>query len=147
MMTTAMPPRPGRTLLGREIRASNDDPEALGEAWAGFFERGATAGIPGRLDEDVYAVYSDYAGDETQPYTYFIGCEVEADAPVPARMVSRILPDAKFEVFVSEGKQPAALMQTWAEIHAANLDRSFEMVYEVHLAKQANRVLIYIGVK
>ncbi len=146
-MTTAMPPRPGRTLLGREIRASNDDPAALGEAWSAFFERGATAGIPGCQGPDVYVVYSDYEGDETQPYSYFIGCEVEADAPVPERMASRVLPDAKFEVFVSEGKQPAALMQTWAEIHAAKIERGFEMDYEVHLSEQPNRVLVYIGVK
>jgi predicted transcriptional regulator YdeE len=146
-MTTDLNPRPGRSLLGREIRASNDDPAAIAEAWDGFFERGATSGITGHLSEDVYAVYSEYEGDETQPYSYFIGCEVEDDAPVPPRMASRVLPDAKFEVFVSEGKQPAALMQTWAEIHAAKIERSFELDYEVHLAEQPGRVLIYIGVK
>lgn len=146
-MTTAMHPRPGRTLLGRELRASNDDPAALGEAWAGFFERGATAGIPGCQGEDIYAVYSEYEGDETQPYSYFIGCEVEAEAPVPAGMSSRVIPAGKFEAFVSEGKQPAALMQTWPEIHAAKIERSFDMDYEIHLAEHPGRVLIYIGVK
>jgi len=145
MALAELQPVPARTLLGREIRTSNAHPEEIGAHWHAFFANGAGADIPGRISEDLFAVYSDYEGDEDMPYSFFIGVEVAAGQAVPDGMCLREIPHSNFACFTAEGDQPAAMIQKWGEIHAAALPRSFQLDFEVHRANPPGRVDIWIG--
>ena len=39
--------------------------------------------IPNKLTGEILAVYHQYEGDHTKPFSYFIGCKVKADTEVP----------------------------------------------------------------
>ena len=134
-------------MLGREIYTTNERPKELGDHWHAFYAGGAGGDIPGRISEDIFAVYSDYEGDENMPYRFFIGVEVNPGQPVPEGMCLREIPHAEFMCFRTEGEQPAALIQKWGEIHAADLQRSFQLDFEVHSANSPGRIDIWIGLK
>jgi hypothetical protein len=36
-----------------------------------------------QLGEEILAVYHQYEGDHTKPFSYFIGCKVNPDAETP----------------------------------------------------------------
>ena len=65
-------------LAGIQTRASNDDPSKIGELWGRFMSDEAVARLD-KLDPDPVAVYCDYDGDHTQPYTFFLGCPLSLD--------------------------------------------------------------------
>src|SRR4051812_30578353 len=50
-----------------------------GNLWQKFVKERAAERIPGKLSDDLYAVYFDYEGDYTQPFSYFIGSRVKSD--------------------------------------------------------------------
>jgi len=50
-----------------------------GNLWQKFETENFVEKIPGRLSDEIYAVYYDYEGDHTKPFSYFIGCKVKFD--------------------------------------------------------------------
>ena len=50
-----------------------------GNLWQKFETENFAERIPDKLSDEVYAVYFDYEGDYTKPYSYFIGCKVKID--------------------------------------------------------------------
>ena len=142
-MTHEQVTRDPMTVVGIEIRTSNDRAEEIGGHWQRFLGEGLAARIEGRLDEAVTAVYCEYEGDHTQPYTYLLGCRVAADAPVPDGMVRREIPGGTFARVLAEGEQPQALIQAWMGIWQAPIERRFEVDYEIH--EGGERVEIFVG--
>ena len=47
-----------------------------GNLWLKFEQEKYFEKIPGKLDDEVIAVYHEYEGDHTKPFSYFIGCKV-----------------------------------------------------------------------
>ena len=131
--------------IGFEIRTSNDRAHEIGEHWGRFMVGGNADEIPGRIDDTIVAVYAEYEGDHTQPYTFFLGCPVAAGTEVPPGMVARELPGGAYACFRSEGEQPKAMIDTWQGIWSAPLQRSFRVDYEVHYPSEPQRVDILIG--
>ena len=60
-----------------------------GSLWQQFMGEAIT----GNLSTDIYAVYFEYEGDPTQPYSFFIGCKVDADAETPNGLQSIEIPN------------------------------------------------------
>lgn len=135
-----------RTLMGIQTRACNAAPQPIGELWQRFLVEELAEEIASRADDKLIAVYCDYEGDHTQPYTFFLGCEVIDVACCPDGYVLREIPVGDFVEFPSRGKMPRALMDTWQEIWGSNLKRSFIADFEVHDPATPDEVSVYVGV-
>lgn len=48
-----------------------------GNLWQRFEIENFVERIPNKLGDEIYAVYFDYEGDNTEPFSYFIGCKVK----------------------------------------------------------------------
>jgi predicted transcriptional regulator YdeE len=134
-------------LIGVETPASNAQPERLGEFWAEFFRRDVVSATHGRVRDAPVAVYCEYEGDHTKPYTFFLGCEVAEGTEPPSGFVKREIPGGTYAHFAAEGKQPEALVETWKHIWQLGLRRTFRADYEVHNPKTPLKIDIFVGLE
>ncbi|MCB1562997.1 MAG: GyrI-like domain-containing protein [Alphaproteobacteria bacterium] len=126
-----------------------DDINAL---WQAFFEKQIGRDLPGKADDVIYAVYSDYEGDHTKPYRVTIGYRVEEDAPdSPASPeLHRIICQAgPYALLSAAGEQPRALIEAWEAVWAGDLERRFATDFEIYgprfFQEGLNEVLLHIG--
>jgi len=132
-------------LAGIETRASNEDPGPIGALWGRFFGDEAVGNLE-PAEDTIVAVYCEYDGDHTKPYTFFLGRRVALDAAVPEGLVRRRIEGGAFARFVAEGEQPVALIETWREIWETPLDRTYLADYEIHSAGAGRVVEIFAGI-
>lgn len=138
--------------LGRKTTNENGQ-SALdcGSLWQKFQEGNYIEKIPGKSDESVLAVYHEYEGDHTRPFSYFIGCKVEAGTPAPEGMDRLVIPRGSYQIMVSSGKMPGCIADTWKEIWNSDIPRSYLADFEVYGEKSRNwndaEVEIFISIK
>lgn len=118
--------------MGIECRTSNENLEMIPDHWARFMGENIYAQIPGKSSEEVVALYCDYAGDCTQPYSLVIGCWVESADQIPEGMVAKEVPGGKFAYFLAKGEHPKALVDTWGHVWQTELQRSYTGDYEIY---------------
>src|SRR5262245_12445887 len=86
--------------IGLGIRTHNDtcssDMPAHKEK---FFKENVPEKIPNKTSGNILALYTDYEGDYTQPYSWILGCEVSSLDKVPSGLVGKIIPASKYAVF------------------------------------------------
>ena len=75
-----------------------------GSLWQKFQEGHYIEKIPGKSDDNVLAVYHQYEGDHTRPFSYFIGCKVEAGTPAPEGMDSLVIPGGLIKSLYRPGR-------------------------------------------
>ena len=71
-------------------------------AWQCFTQEGVLAALPGKLGDDVFAVYThfEHAGlNNTGLYSLVIGAQVAPNTPVPLGMVRVVVPASPRAVF------------------------------------------------
>ena len=137
----------GFWLVGRQTRASNDDPGPIGALWGGLYAEPFRDLIEGRLADDVYSVYCEYEGDHTQPYTCFLGYRVREDADAPDGLLRRFVPPGRFEVHVAEGPAPASVVAAWTRIWSSDRERAYGSDYEIHPADDSLPITLFVGVR
>ncbi len=151
----------GFTVIGISARTTNAKEATaegvIGKMWGRLFQEGLIAKIPNKADQNVVAVYTDYAGDHNGEYTYVLGARVTKDADVPPGMVANKVPAGKFAVFTSDkGPAPQVVPATWMKINslpqnAVGGDRVYRADYEIYdeRARDPNnlQVDVYIGIK
>jgi predicted transcriptional regulator YdeE len=54
-----------------------------GSLWQTFEIENFAERIQDKLSDEIYAVYYDYEGDHTKPFSYFIGCKVKTTFKTP----------------------------------------------------------------
>ena len=113
--------RPGLKIIGIEVRTSN--PEELsgkgkiGQTWQKFYSENILSKIPGKRGDAVLAAYTDYESDANGAYSLIIGSEVDSLANIPAGLVGREVPAAKYAVFTSaRGAIPGIIFDVWKKI-------------------------------
>ena len=75
--------------IGLELRTNNEEcSSAMPAHKERFFGENVVSKIPNKVNGNILALYTDYEGDYTQPYSWILGCEVsnlneipEADLP------------------------------------------------------------------
>jgi predicted transcriptional regulator YdeE len=113
--------------------------------------------IPGRLDMETIALYTEYASDENGAYTFVLGARVKPGTVAPDGMRSTHVPATEYVVFSTdrgpvEKVVPAAWKQVWDAFPADGLvHRAFQADFELY-GKTAtdpknSHVFLYIGVK
>lgn len=136
--------------LSAKISGHETGSEEINALWQSFFEQETVHHIPNRLDDVIYAVYSDYEGDHTKPYRLTIGYKVKGD-PAPAEHLRHVqVKAAHYAMMSAAGEQPKALIDVWTAIWQSDLDRVFETDFEVYgrrfFEEGVHEVLVAIGV-
>lgn len=123
-------------VMGIECYTSNDPdagPHDIPRHWAKFIEEGVMERIPHKASNEVIALYCDYEGDFTEPYSFVLGCPVLSADEIPEGMVVKVIPESSYAVFKAVGDYPQSLIDTWGEIwQAGGLKRTYTGDFEVY---------------
>lgn len=124
-------------VIGITVRTSNEDGRFLKEVpplWDRFFSEEIVGKIPNRINKGFLAVYTDYEGNFTKPFTYIIACEVSSLDNIPEGMVGIEIPAARYATFTAKGEFPISLLQTWGSIWNSDIKRSYTTDFELYSA-------------
>lgn len=135
-------------VIGIELRTSNlEAARTIPPFWQRLSQERVLEQLPGRLSDDVYAVYThfEHAGLSNDGlYSLVIGAALPAQAPVPAGMVRVVAPAGRRAVFDVEHGRPDLVGAAWAGIWAHDeLPKTFVADYERYGAD--GRIDIWIG--
>jgi predicted transcriptional regulator YdeE len=100
--------------------------------WQKFNDGHFAEKIPGKLSDEIYAVYHSYEGDYTKPFLYFIGCKVKSDTEVPGTMQSLVIPNGIYRVVKVKGEIPDSISKAWGVIWSSDLKRAYRTDFEVY---------------
>jgi len=146
----------GFTVTGITARTDNSREMTgngvIAKMWERFIQEGIGAKIPGRTDHDLLALYTDYESDQHGEYTYIVGARVAPGTPAPEGMVSKQVPDARYQMVPSErGPVWRVVPEAWQRIWREPLQRTFQVDFEVYGERAANPedavVEIWLGIK
>lgn len=146
--------KPSITIIGIECRTSNS-PEAgpydIPKHWEKFYKGDVISKIPNKTSNEVFALYCDYEGDYTQPYSLVIGCSVSSSDIIPEGMVAKTIPGGSYAIFSAVGEHPKSLIETWGNIwQQPELKRTYTGDYEVYGDKffaSPQEVEVYIAIE
>ncbi|MBS0652594.1 MAG: effector binding domain-containing protein [Verrucomicrobia bacterium] len=127
--------KPKIIVIGIACRTSNlpeAGPKDIGRLWERFYTEGVFDQIPNKASDDVIALYCDYEGDFTKPYTCVIGCAVTSMDKVPEGMVAKTVPASRYARFEVAGEFPSSLINTWGVIWKTDLQRTYTGDFEVY---------------
>jgi predicted transcriptional regulator YdeE len=143
---------PEMSIMGIELRTDNSEVgiKKIGAHWQRFYADQILQHIPNRKNDCIVALYTDYEGDHTKPYSLILGAEIADTNMAPEGMVLKKIPTHKYAVFIAKGPLPQALAQKWQEIWDTNLQRKFSDDLELY-GKESNKgneseVSIYIAI-
>lgn len=123
-------------IIGVSTQTTNENGQSIKDVealWNTFWNKNITAQIPNKINENIYAVYTDYESDYKGKYTLIIGYLVSNLNNVPNNFVGREISVGNTEKFISKGKMPEAILKTWSEIWENNkLKRAYRADVTVH---------------
>lgn len=106
--------------------------------------------ITNKISNNILALYTDYEGDYTKPYSWILGCEVSNLDFVPHGLVGKEILTSKYAVFTTQGEFPQGLIAAWQAVWKSNLSRSYTSDFEIYRSDfdpQKNpEVKIYIAI-
>jgi len=123
-------------IIGISVETTNQNGQSgvdLEKLWGKFWGENIQDQITNKVNDDIYAVYTDYESDYTGKYTTIIGVPVNSLECIPNGFMGREFTLGKYKKFVSIGKMPEAVLNTWMEIWNDNeLRRSYSADVTVH---------------
>lgn len=151
-------------LVGMQVRTSYQQELDMmqGNIWPcvrDYFHEELHNKIPNRLKPGTtYCVYTDYEGDYTGAYTYFIGEEVSSFAkPLPEGFSKLVIASQQYAKFTTKpAPMPDVLVNAWKKIWAMTPKefggkRSYHTDFEVYDERSADHQKIvmdlYVGIK
>ncbi|MEV4564024.1 GyrI-like domain-containing protein [Nonomuraea sp. NPDC049419] len=108
-------------VVGFVVRTTNaDEMDPARAKLPGLWQRagapGAFAHVPGRVDENLYAVLTDYESDHHGAFTQIVGTGVRTVPRVPEGMVAVRVPAGPAMKLEVRGQMPQALIDTWQQV-------------------------------
>ncbi|MCO6176388.1 GyrI-like domain-containing protein [Flavobacterium sp. NRK F10] len=103
-----------------------------GNLWQKFETENFVEIIPNKLGEEIYSVYFDYEGDDTKPFSYFIGCKVAIDTEIPNGMDSLLIPSDNYFKVTAKGKMTGCITDAWKRIWSSEINRTYKYDFEVY---------------
>ena len=125
-------------LIGISTRTTNENGQSAKDIevlWSKFWSEEIQKQIPNQISDKIYAVYTDYESDFTRPYTTIVGSAVSSLAHIPEGFVGITIETANYQKFVSKGKMPEAVFNTWLEIWGdkdLNQKRAYQADFTIH---------------
>ena len=119
--------------IGLELRTNNEECSyAMPLHKEKFFNDNIPAKIPNRIDDNILALYTDYEGDYSKPYSWILGCEVSNLDEIPEGLVGKVIPESKYAVFTTQGEFPQGLITAWGVVWQSNISRSYTTDFELY---------------
>lgn len=121
--------------------------------WAKLMTNNISEQIKSKVSHNIYSIYTEYESNFMGEYTVLLGFAVDDLNNVPPGLVSRVFPEAQFELFQAKGAMPNAVIQTWIDIwnKDSTLDRSYNYDFELYTENSQKGdqsiVDIYLSVK
>ncbi len=139
-------------VVGISIITDNDRAsEEINALWEEFFKQNIGQSVENRVDDVIYAVYSNYEGDHTKPYRLTIGYKIDGAPQISGHLHHVAVQSSDYAMMSAAGEQPKALIETWQAIWQSDLDRKFETDFEVYgktfFKEGLHEILVCIGVK
>ena len=122
----------GLALKGKTTNANGQSAIDCGNMWQQFEKEGYQQKIPGKLSEEIFAVYHQYESDWTQPYAYFIGCKVKAGTAVPEELTGLTIPAGAYQQIRAKGQMPDCVADAWRAIWKSDIPRKYTADFEVY---------------
>ncbi len=137
-------------IIGIELRTSNREAmQTIPPHWQRFTGEGVLARIPGKLSDEVYAVYTHFenAGVNNEGlYSLIIGAAVDSAQAVPAGMNHAVLPVSPRAVFPVPTGRPDQVGAVWQTIwQRDDLPKAF--VADCERYRADGRIDILIGLR
>lgn len=140
--------------LSRMIERGNEEAaEEINQLWQDFFEARVAQNLDARMDDVIYAVYSDYQGDYTKPYRLTIGYRMKDqwDGVLPEMLRAVQVKEADYAMMSAAGEQPKALIEAWQAVWQSDLDRLYQTDFEVYgprfFEEGVHEVLLAVGIR
>jgi predicted transcriptional regulator YdeE len=151
----------GFTVIGISARTSNAKEMTaqgvIGKQWARLMQEDLLSKIPKKADQNIVAVYTDYASDKNGEYTYILGAKVTSDKDIPVGMVAKKIPAGRYAIFTSDkGPAPKVVPELWMRINslpssATGSNRVYGADFEVYDQRAADpqniQMDVYVGIK
>jgi predicted transcriptional regulator YdeE len=142
-------------IIGISVRTTNENGKSsqdIGTLWERFYKENAASKILGKINEEIYSVYTDYESDYKGSYTTIIGCKVNSLNNIPGGMTGKEIVEGNYKVYTAKGKIPDAVVNQWMEIwNDSDLNRAYTSDFEVYGEKSQDpanaEVDIYIAVE
>ena len=128
-------------IAGITARTSNANYRAARDIkalWDQFENDKIFNSITEKVDQNIYAIYTDYEGDHNQPYTVLIGCKVPDLNSVPDKLTGRSFKKANYLKFSAKGKLPEAVVEQWVKIWNSDIRRAYTADLEIYGEKLGN---------
>ncbi|MEP1487147.1 MAG: GyrI-like domain-containing protein [Algibacter sp.] len=123
-------------IIGISVRTTNENGKAkkdIGALWETFMSENLIENIPNIKDETIYAVYTDYEGDHTKPYTTILGYKVGSLNLIPEGMVGKTIENATYTKFTAKGDLTKnAVIDQWLKIWNTDIDRAYKSDFEIY---------------
>jgi predicted transcriptional regulator YdeE len=131
-------------IIGISVKTTNKNGQSItdmGQLWNKFYSENILSKIPDRLSDDIYSIYTDYKSNYTEDYRAIISCKVKSLDHVPNGFIGRQIQGGKYLKYISEGKMPDAVINTWKEIwnNDKELKRKYTADFEVYREQDLNR--------
>lgn len=122
----------GLSLKSKTTNLNGQSNIDCGNLWQKFEKENYAIKIPNKLSNEILAVYYQYEGDHTQPFSYFIGCKVPTNTEVPQGLDSLIIPQGTYQKISAKGEMPNCVANTWKEIWNSDIRRTYKFDFEVY---------------
>ena len=122
----------GLKLIEKTTNQNNQSARDCGTLWQKFERDKIFEIIPNKLSNEVYAVYFDYEGDETKPFSYFIGCKTDKSSETPKELEDLAIPSQDYTRFSAKGVMTGCIADAWKQIWNSGLNRKFGFDFEVY---------------
>ncbi len=122
-----------------------------GNHWQEFERKNVPELVSEKLGSEIYAVYYEYEGDHTRPYSYFIGCPVPENTKAAEGLDILHIPPANYQLIEAKGKMPDCVIAAWQQIWKDRTPRAYRYDFEVYDSLnfdwQNVKVNIFLSVK
>ncbi|MBK7884866.1 MAG: AraC family transcriptional regulator [Chitinophagaceae bacterium] len=129
-------------IIGISTRTTNENQQSatdIPQLWNKFLSENIIEQIPGKIDNTIYCIYTDYEKDHTKPYTTIFGCKVKNLEKIPEGFVGKTINKSNYKVFTIKGKlSDDIIFKKWVEIWNADIKRTFTADFEVYGEKAQN---------
>ncbi|WP_103866623.1 GyrI-like domain-containing protein [Aquimarina sp. I32.4] len=123
-------------VLGISVRTTKKDNQFTKDIpalWDTFFSEGVLHKIPHKLEDSIYAVYTDYKSDHTEEYTMILGCKVKNIESIPKGMKSVEVKKSTYTRFTAKGDiNKGVIYDKWVSIWDTDLDRTYTTDFEFY---------------
>lgn len=123
------------TVAGISVRTINKEGRSqrdISELWGKLLIDNVIQSIPNRVSDDIYCIYTEYESDFTGEYTTILGCQVSSIEGISDEYTIKEIPTCDYYKFISEGKIPEAVGNTWNFIWQSDIKRKYLADFEVY---------------